>query len=324
MPSKLEMFLAQQKTGSSAQQLKAAIEEDTSSYSDFLGDKRWQPKFVKEDGSVEYVIRFLPSSDVSDGAKPYHVHHNHAFKENGQWFIETCPTSIDMPCPVCEDNRRRYALASEHERKTSLQLKARNRKTKYFANVLVVSDSQNPSNDGKIFVYEMPKTIFNYIQDAVKPKFKSEEPFDPFNLFTGKNLHIRATYDSNKKQWGYDKTFWKAVSPVTDHTDMELEEIFENLYNITDIIKDKGVLEYDDMKKKLELFDGTLPGNESRTTHSNPNVTMAKSLQPTLMEDDEIPTMTKSPEDIDLMSEIDGMIEKRKSSSSKSVEEIPF
>lgn len=327
MPSNLELFLAQQKKQTSIDHLKSSIEEDAGGYTDFLEGRRWKPSFVKEAGSVEFIIRFLPSSELSEEAKHIQVHYNHTFKKNGQWIIETCPTTIKKPCPICEDNKKRYAAASERERKTSTDLKSRTRNTKYFANVLVVSDSINKENNGKVFVYEMPKTIFKYIEGAIKPQFASDEPFNPFNIFDGKNLHIRATYDTKKGQWGYDNTFWGSPSDVTKHTDLTVEEIFEQLYDISKIIEDKGVLSYEELDEKLRMLDGAPPKSDSTARSYNPNTTMGKNLKPNLIEEDEddLPVLGDSEDDVDLMSEIDGMLKARKQSSEDvDFDDIPY
>lgn len=275
--NRLEAFLNAQKKDTIAN-LKKVIDEQKGGYRDFLGDRRWKPEFPEKSGSVEFVLRFLPGPDPND-LEPYQVVHRHTFKHNGNTFDAICRTTLkgESNCPLCNENTKLYNNATKIQRE-SPDLKKRYRNTRYYSNVLVVKDSLHPENNGKVFVYEMPKTVFGFIQSAVEPKFESDKPFDPFNVFDGKNLHVKC--EKKGGYWKYDATqFVSESTPVTDHTDLEIADIFEQLYDIHTIPDQLGIMSVEDFQEYMTSFFGRSKVEE---TFTNPNTTMASKMSSTV------------------------------------------
>jgi hypothetical protein len=83
--------------------LKAKMQADSKRSFDGKKDREdfWQTP------TGESTVRLLHHPNDESPVIPYY---NHAFKEK-EWFIEDCPLSIDLPCPVCEAGRK------GHERK---------------------------------------------------------------------------------------------------------------------------------------------------------------------------------------------------------------
>lgn len=71
------------------------------------------PKSDREDfwqtPTGQTIVRLLHHPSDESPVIPYY---NHAFKER-EWFIEDCPLTMDLPCPVCETSGDR----SDHRRK---------------------------------------------------------------------------------------------------------------------------------------------------------------------------------------------------------------
>src|ERR1017187_6821568 len=70
-----------------------AVKKDSDGY--------YQP-FIDKSGSGSAVLRFLPAFPGEEF--PFVRLFNHAFQLGGKWFIENCPSTLNHPCPVCEDN----------------------------------------------------------------------------------------------------------------------------------------------------------------------------------------------------------------------------
>ncbi len=64
-------------------------------------DGYFQP-YIEKNGSGSAILRILETMPNEEW--PFVQLFNHAFQVDGKWFIETCPTKLNKPCPVCESN----------------------------------------------------------------------------------------------------------------------------------------------------------------------------------------------------------------------------
>ena len=58
---------------------------------------------VDGQGNGGAVIRFLPHS-LGEEYSPFVKTINHGFQSGKRWFIENCPTTLGLDCPVCTSN----------------------------------------------------------------------------------------------------------------------------------------------------------------------------------------------------------------------------
>lgn len=110
----------------------------------------WEPT-KDSDGNGFATIRFLPDQE----GNPYVKYYTHSFNflKNGEkkWWIKNCINTFgyDEECPICKKNQQLYNSAFDSDKQIA---GSRKRKLVYVANVLVVKDSGNPENDGKVFL----------------------------------------------------------------------------------------------------------------------------------------------------------------------------
>ena len=117
------------------------------------------------------VIRFLPPADGQD--LPWVRYWDHAFKgPTGQWYIERSLTTLGQNDPVGELNSRLWNSGIEEDKETARRQK---RRLHYVTNIQVINDPANPANNGKVFIYEFGKKIFDKIMDMMQPEFPGEE-----------------------------------------------------------------------------------------------------------------------------------------------------
>jgi hypothetical protein len=199
-------------------------------------------------GTGSAIIRFLPAPEGCD--LPWVQVWSHAFQSNGKWMIDNCLTTLGQNCPVCEANRELWNTGSKDNQNI---VRDRKRKLSYFANIYVVKDPANPSNEGKVFLYKFGKKIFDKIMASMQPEFDDEEPINPFDFWKGANFKLKLVKKDG--YWNYDKSEF-APSSVLLEDDDELETIYKTLNNLNDFVAPGEFKSYEDLKKRLDYTLG--------------------------------------------------------------------
>jgi len=116
----------------------------------------YQPS-TEETGIGTALVRLLPP--LREEEFPVVQIYNHAFQgPSGSWFVDNCPTTLNLSCPVCEANS---ALWNGPNKKLA---SLRKRKMYYISNVLVVLDAKQPENEGKVLLFKYGVTIMDKIR----------------------------------------------------------------------------------------------------------------------------------------------------------------
>jgi len=214
----------------------------------------WQPE-VDKAGNGMAVIRFLPAPSVDgDDALPWVRTFSHGFQGPGGWFIDNCLTTLNEKCPVCEHNNTLWNSGIEANKDIARKQK---RKLSYVANILIVSDPSNPSNEGQIRLYKFGKKIFDKITEAMNPDFADETPVNPFDLWEGANFKLKIRNVEGYRN--YDKSEFADASPLLNGDDEKLEELWKKEYSLKDFTERKNFKAYDQLKTRLDKvlgFDG--------------------------------------------------------------------
>ncbi|MEQ1885187.1 MAG: single-stranded DNA-binding protein [Bryobacteraceae bacterium] len=199
-------------------------------------------------GNGGALIRFLPSKG-SDGV-PVVKLCNHAFKsEYGKWFIENCPGTINLACPVCDSNRELFSTRNEEDKKLALARKA---KTYHVSNILVVKDPKAPQNEGKVFLYKYGVRVLDKIKDVLQPQFEDLLPIDPFDPYEGANFRLRVTKTGAFPD--YDKSVFEQPSPLGDEE--MVNGILSRCRPLQSVVEPKNFKAYDELKAKFEKIIG--------------------------------------------------------------------
>ena len=175
---------------------------------------------------------------------------NHGFQGPGGWLIENCLTSINKQCPVCEHNSTLWNSGIESNKEI---VRKQKRKLTYIANVLVVKDAADPSNEGKVFLYKFGKKIFDKIQAMLEPEFEDESAVNPFNFWEGANLKLKIRKVEGYRN--YDKSEFDSPSPVSED-DAEIERLWKASHSLKGFLDPKEFMPYDEMKAKLNRVLG--------------------------------------------------------------------
>ena len=225
----------------------------------YVDERLWKPTMDKS-GNGYAVIRFLPACEGED--LPWAKVWNHAFQgPTGQWYIENSLTTLGNNDPVSEYNSKLWNSGIESDKETARKQK---RKLQYFANIYVVSDSANPQNEGKVFLYRFGKKIFDKVMEAMQPAFEDETPINPFDFWNGANFKLKLRKVDG--YWNYDKSEFEGVSALSEDDDV-LEGIYKKQYSLNEFTAASNFKSYDELKTRLDMvLSGTVAANTTVQT----------------------------------------------------------
>lgn len=233
-------------------------------------DRFWKPS-VDENGNGYAVLRFLPAGDGQE--LPWVRYWDHFFKgPTGQWYIEKSLTTLGQNDPVSELNSRLWNSGIEDDKETARKQK---RRLHYVSNVLVVSDPSNPSNEGKVFLYDYGKKIFDKIMDVMQPQFPGEEPINPFDFWKGADFQLKIRNVAGYRN--YDKSEFKSPSVLSESED-QLKSIYNQMHDLNEFVDTSSFKSYDELKGRLQVVlgeavgAGTTARNESLSQTAESNV----------------------------------------------------
>lgn len=224
------------------------------SYSDPNEGKMWKPTRDKA-GNGFAIIRFLPAAQGEE--MPFVRLWDHGFQgPTGLWYIENSLTTIGKDDPVSELNSKLWNSGVDSDKE---QARKQKRRLKYIANILVIKDSGNPANDGKVFMYQFGKKIFDKLNDLMNPQFEDENPINPFDFWEGANFRLKIRQFEGYPN--YDKSEFDSPSPIADN-DEDIEAIWNQQHKLQELVAEKNFKDYNELKAKLYRvlnLDGDAP-----------------------------------------------------------------
>lgn len=233
---------------------------DKKTYEDSNNENFWQPT-VDKTGTGYAIIRFLPTSENDND--PWIKLYTHGFQSNGGWYIENCPTTIGEKCPVCQSNSTMWNSGIEANKEIVRQQK---RKLTYIANVLIIKDPENPSNEGQVKMFKFGKKIFEKIMDAINPKFHDQEPINPLDFWHGANFRLRICKVDGYRN--YDKSEFDRPSMLYDGDDVKLEELWKSQFCLSDLVKPSVFKSYEELEERFQRVIGNDVPTTKVTDHS--------------------------------------------------------
>lgn len=113
---------------------------------------------------------------------------------------------------------------------------------------MVITDTANPEAEGKVFLFQYGKKIFDKIKDVMQPQFEDEEPMNPFDFWKGANFKLKIRQVEGYRN--YDKSEFEESSALSDD-DEYLEGVYNKLYSLEEFIDPKNYKSYEELEKKL-------------------------------------------------------------------------
>lgn len=212
------------------------------------GDDRYWKLACDKSQNGYAVIRFLPAPDGED--MPFVKLYSHAFKgPSNQWYIENSLTTIGQKDPVSEWNSELWNSGDSGQE----QARRQKRRLKYHSNIYVVKDPANPENEGKVFLFEYGKKIFDKIMSAMQPEFEDEEAINPFDFWEGAHFKLKAKSVAGYRN--YDSSEFGRVEPLNDDDDV-LEALWKKEYSLSELVAPDKFKTYDELKSRLDSVRG--------------------------------------------------------------------
>ena len=203
----------------------------------------WKPT-VDKAGNGYAVIRFLPAVEGDD--LPWAKYWDHFFQgPTGQWYVEKSLTPISKDDPVSEMNSKLWNTGIEADKDTA---RKRKRRLHYVSNIYVVSDPENPENEGKVFLYTYGAKIFEKIMDSMQPKFQDESPVNPFDMWKGANFKMKIANVAGYRN--YDRSEF-ANAEALNADDSVLEGIYNQQHSLNEFTDPSSFKSYSELNLKL-------------------------------------------------------------------------
>ena len=238
----------QSKLGSLTAKLVKEVEKMNTGGSGSSDDRVWKLDCDKS-GNGYAVIRFLPAPDGED--IPFVKVYSHAFQGPGGWLIDTCLTTNNQKCPVCEHNSALWNNGTDAGKEVARKQK---RKLTYVSNIYVVKDPANPENEGKVFLFKYGKKIFDKLTAAMQPEFEDEEAIDPFDFWQGANFKLKAKNVAGYRN--YDSSEFARPDALLEDDDA-LEAIWKKQYSLAEFVSPDQFKTYEEMKARLHSVLGS-------------------------------------------------------------------
>ena len=300
------MSLATLKKSNTLDKLLGAVEVENKPLEkkSYIDERIWKPVMDKS-GNGFAIIRFLPAPEGED--LPWAKVWSHAFQgPTGQWFIENSLTTIGQNDPVSELNSQFWNSGVESDKEIARKQK---RKLQYFSNILVIKDSANPENEGKVFLYRFGKKIFDKCMEAMQPAFEDESPINPFDFWEGAAFKLKLR--KVEGYWNYDKSEFDKPSPIKDNDD-DIEAIWKTQYSLKEFTAPTNFKSYDELKTRLNavLSGNTFVGSATTLMEDEPSTTVTVDTTEAEVEKNFPSAETSTDNDADTMSYFEKLAEK--------------
>jgi hypothetical protein len=237
----------QSKLGNLTAKLVKEVEKMNNNGGSSSDERLWKLECDKS-GNGYAVIRFLPAPDGED--LPFVKLYSHAFQGPGGWYIENSLTTLGQKDPVSEYNTMLWNNGTDAGKE---QARKQKRKLTYMANIYVVKDPANPSNEGRVFLFKFGKKIFDKLTAAMQPEFEDEEAIDPFDFWQGANFKLKAKNVAGYRN--YDSSEFARPDALLDDDDA-MEAVWKREYSLAELVAADQFKDYDALKKRLDYVLG--------------------------------------------------------------------
>lgn len=234
-------------------------------------ERMWKPT-VDKSGNGYAVIRFLPAPEGED--LPFARYWDHFFqnKTTGLYYVEKSLTTIGQKDPVGELNSKLWNAGGEGSPERD-QAREQKRRLHYVSNIYVVSDSQAPENEGKVFLYQYGQKIYEKLMQAMQPEFPDDDPVNPFDMWEGADFKLKIR---NVAGWrNYDAAAFAAPSALAD--DETLDRIYSQVHSLKEFTDPSTFKSYEELKAQLDTVLGDSP---SMTTQQREDLSITAESAP--------------------------------------------
>ena len=253
----------------------AKLNESSADVRNGPDERVWKPT-VDKAGNGYAVIRFLPAPEGEE--LPWVRYWDHGFKgkTTGMWYIEKSLTSLGQKDPVGELNSQLWNTGRDEDKQTARDQK---RRLKYVSNFYVVSDSGNPENEGKVFLYQYGKKIHDKLMESIQPEFPDDAPVNPFDFWEGADFKLKIRQVDGYRN--YDRSEFSSPAVLAD--DDKLDTIYGQVYPLSEFTDPTNYKSYEELKARLDAVlgvSGTFTPQQEEDLSITADTAPMKSVEP--------------------------------------------
>lgn len=223
------------------------------------------PRFWKlsrdKNGDGKAVIRLLTDKNKIPYVRIYHYSSKKKVGDREVLLIANSPDSIDMPCPIKEYY---YELLNQGLKE---EAKLYSRKVKYYTNIYVEKDPENPENEGKVFLWQFGQKLLdkfsNWMKDDKDMGVNGKELYNPL---TGNSIKLVINKNQNSGFFEYDRTeVFPNTSPIGGIKDKEkiVDILLNQTYDLNEFKSPEYFDSYEELNETLKRFINPLKKSKS-------------------------------------------------------------
>jgi len=222
---------------------------DKKEYDNEVDTRFWKlSRDEKGDGGA--IIRFLPDPNNTPFIKMTRINAQNSKK--GYFVSEWSPQSIGLKCPFNE----KFSELWEQDQKT--KAKTMGRSFRFITNIKVIKDPSNPANEGKIFLYDMSKTMIDMLQENMiqteQMKALDESPIAVFNPLAGNNFIVKVKNGDNDFPTYASSKFSDKESSIYVDSAAATKDILENAFKLGDFYEPTFYKTYEELTDMRDRF----------------------------------------------------------------------
>jgi hypothetical protein len=235
-------------------------------------DSRFYKLSKDKNGNGGALIRFVPDKDGIPFIKMIKINADRGV--NNRFCKDWSPQSIGKPDPFNEKFVELWKAGKKEEAKKF------GRTIRYISNIKVIKDPANPDNEGKFFLLDMSKSLFDKIKQAVQPTEDEialgTEPKAVFNPIEGNSMLLKIKLGANGIYTYEDSKFAEKVDGIYKDEAEAKADIEANSYSLKEFHKPEFFKSYEELKQCLNWFMGI--ENAPEETKSEPEKTKSEEI----------------------------------------------
>lgn len=166
-----------------------------------------------------YQVRLVPNQNAPKESIFHYYNHGWNSVATGKYVGAMCPTTFGDTCPIDAYYLKTYRSGTESEKEAS---KVLSRKENWLANVYVISDPENPENEGKVKILRYGRELHKIIESALKGDDAKEVGIErAFDIADGCTLRIKCETKADK---GKNKITTYVASKFLSPSSLDLDE----------------------------------------------------------------------------------------------------
>ena len=233
-------------------------------------DTRFWKLSRDEAGNGGAVIRFLPDPNNTPFIPMTRI--NAQTGKKGYFVSEWSPQTIGLKCPFNEKFTELWNAGDKNTAKTL------GRTFRFLTNIKVIKDPSNPENEGKIFLYDMSKTMIDMLKEVMvqteQMKALDEKPIAVYNPLAGNNFVVKIKNGENDIPTYNSSKFADKESSIYTDGEAATKDIVDNAYKLNEFYEPSFFHTYDELMDMRDRFlkEGKYaPGASDAPTTSDTN-----------------------------------------------------